>query len=279
MAETAEVVDTTATTAETTVDTAWQQAIPADYAKDKVWEPYKSKGLPDVLKTYADQAKLLGRSVQLPQKDATGKIVNLDEWRKTNLPKFQELGIVPSVPAAPTDYKFERPAAAEQLGWDTDAETHMRGVWHKANMSNDQVNAVVAGYAEWQERRLGMAEGFVKKTEDELKAEWGAEYDARLGASVRFVKTTGEKYGIPGLLATTGLGSHANVIRWVADLAKGSGEHTAMDSSTSTTGTTGDFERRHQEILVEMSKANPGSPRAAELQANLETLLKQRYPG
>lgn len=264
---------TTPDAAITTVDTSWQTSIPADYAKDKAWEPLKAKGLPDVLKGYAEAQRLVSSSIRLPGKDAKP-----DEVARVKA-KLAEAGLTTSAPAAPTDYKFDRPDAAEHLGWDEAAETHMRGVWHQAGLSNDQVKAVVNGYAEWQMKRLEMANGFADKTSGELKTEWGAEYDTRLGNAVRFLKTTGADLGIPDYFAMTGVGNDIRVVRYFDRLAtKYGGEHTAMDTGTQGT-TASDFDRKHQELLAEMGKANPGSPRAQELQANLEALLKQRYPG
>src|SRR3990172_1877842 len=86
-------------------DTTWQAAIPPDYAKDKAWEPLKSKGLPDVLKGYAEAQKLVSSSVRLPP--ANGTPADVAKWKAENGTKLG--GLFPSAPAAPTDYKFDRP--------------------------------------------------------------------------------------------------------------------------------------------------------------------------
>lgn len=274
MADETATIDAPATTPETPAapDTSWQQAIPTEYAKDKAWEPLKAKGLGDVLKGYAEAQKVVSSSIRLPAKDAPPAEVAKVKAR------LVEAGLMGAAPATPADYKFDRPKVAEQLGWDDGAEAMMRGVWHEAGLTNDQVVKLIDAYGKFGGQKLQNAEEHGKATKAELEQEWGAEYKDRVGGMFRMIDTTGQKYGISELLESTGLIMNANVVRWLADLAQGRGEHSAMD--TGTTGTTQtDFDRRHTELLNEMSKANPGSPRAKELDAALESLLKQRYPG
>lgn len=254
-------------------DTSWQAAIPPDYAKDKLWESYKNQPLSAVLKSHAETMKLRGRSIPLPPDGA--KPDDVAKWKTDNAAKLG--GLIPSAPATPADYKFDRPKVAEQLGWNDEAEQMMRGVWHKNGFTNDQVVALVQAYNEFGGKMLQSATEHGTKTKTELEAEWGAEYGPRIGNVFRLIDQTGEKYGISDLFESTGLIMHANVVRWLDDIAQSRGEHTVADITT--TGTTlSDFDRRHQELLAEMEKANPGSPRATQLQASLEALLKQRYP-
>jgi hypothetical protein len=256
-------------TPDTTVE--WQAHIPKEYSTDKVWEPHRSKPLGDLLKTHAEQAKLLGRSVQLPP--ANAKPEDLAKWKAANLPKLT--GIVSTAPESPDAYKFDRPEAALDLGWDEEAEKHMRAVWHKAGMSNEQVAAVVNGYAEWQGKRLEKAEGYYQETKTALETEWGADYGPRMGRAVRFMKETGEEFGIPELMRVTGLGNNPQVIKWAAKMAQTSVEHGAMSSVAGEDVSADEFMRRSGEIRAEMEKTNTGSQRMNQLQAELDGLYQR----
>ena len=269
--------DPSVVTMQTDRSVDWQTHIPQGYEKDKAFDAFRSKGLSDVLKSFAEGRKVIDSSVRLPGKDA--KPDDLAKWKADHGPKLAALGLWQQPPESPEAYKFDRPEAAIELGWDEDAEKAMRGVFHKAGMTNDQVKAVIAGYAEAQGVRLAKADAYFKETVAALQKEWGSEYEPRMGRAVRFIKETGGEYGISELMSLTGLGNNPNVIKWVNALASTGVEHGSFAGTASEAITPEDRNQRATEIRTQMQKTNAGSAAMKALEAELESLYRRGTAG
>ena len=166
-----------------TVD--WTGHIPAEYAKDKVWESLKGKPLADVLKNHADAQRYLGNVVALPKKDA--KPEEVAAWKKEAMGKLSQAGLLEAPPGKPEEYTIERPPIVAEMGWSDDREADFRKAAHQIGLTQTQVQALV----NWQAQDLGRlnqtVEAQLEQVTMELQTEWGANFDAKLGRAEQFV--------------------------------------------------------------------------------------------
>lgn len=166
-----------------TVD--WAGHIPPELAKEKMWDSLKGKPLADVLKNYADAQRYLGNVVALPKKDA--KPEEITAWKKETMGKLAQAGLLEAPPAKPEEYVIERPPIVAELGWSDDREADFRKAAHGIGLTQSQVQALV----NWQAQDLGRLSQDVEAQLEEatmaLQAEWGANFDAKLGRGEQFI--------------------------------------------------------------------------------------------
>lgn len=188
---------------EATLD--WTKHIPADYAKDKVWESVKGKPLADVLKNHAEAQRYLGNVISLPKKDA--KPEEVAAWRKEAMGKLTQAGLLEAPPEKPEAYQIERPPIVTEMGWSDDREGHFRTTAHALGLTQAQVQGLVAWQADDLTRGVQAAQQAIETATEELSSEWGANFDAKLGRAEQFlnayfppeVRTAIKKSGINNL--------------------------------------------------------------------------------
>lgn len=188
----------------------WRAGLPEDIRADKSLETFKD--IPDLAKSFIATKKMVGNATRIPGPDAKP-----EEWDTL----YNKLGR----PEAPDKYEFKRPEVPENVKYDEELETAFRGMAHKAGLSTRQAQAVLEQFTTFSQERLG---NFTKQMETgvgELKKEWGAKFDANVGAAARTVKELGGDE-IVALLNETGLGNHPAMIKFFAKL----GEATSEDS-------------------------------------------------
>lgn len=139
----------------------------------------------------------------------------LAEWRKEN-----------GIPEKPGDYLAELPDGLVVGDADKPVMQAFAEKMHGLNAPPSVVKEAVAWYfAERENQMAAQAEAdkaFQAKAEDELRAEWGAEYRVHQNAVKNYISTLPEEVGAT-LLAARGadgyrLGDNPHVVRWLANL-------------------------------------------------------------
>ena len=253
----------------------WPSAIPADLAKEPFWKEYASKPLPDLLRTFAEQKKYIGGSLRLPPKDA--KPEDVAKWKAEHLPKLREAGVLEAVPDAPTGYKVTRPETAADLGWDDTAEQGFLGVAQQAGLTQGQVDAVLGWYGqEFGGALVKDVQSQIQEGTKALQDAWGGNFEAFLGRAERFV----DQHFTPEtreMLKKSGIARDAAFIQDIFALAGQHVEAGLMRGQPSESYSAEDFAGRANTLRTELGRANPGSPRYAELETALADLYKRQY--
>jgi hypothetical protein len=190
----------------------WRDAVPEDYRR--VAEKFTSPA--DVVKSYAELERKLGRAVNLPGKDA-----NEDEREAF----YERLGRPPSA----NDYDIDLPdELAEAIHADEGARAQLDsflGHAHKAGLTNEQAQAAV----EWYLANLGdtslsqqqRMETNHATLEADLRREWGADYDSNIEYGRRALMAFGDPETLDRLEDVVGAPS---VVRMMARIGRRMGE-------------------------------------------------------
>jgi len=184
----------------------WSKHVPAEYAREKVWEPLKGKPLGDALKGYAEAQKFIGGSIKIPGKDAKP-----EEWDKY----YAKLGR----PEGADKYATNMPDLPEGFAWDEGQMKSFFETAHKAGLSTAQAQSLVDWYAADQKGVLKAGDEAIKAAEETLKGEWKAAYPRNLGLAKAAAKEIGGKELID-LLDQTGLGNHPVILKAFAKLGR-----------------------------------------------------------
>jgi len=172
----------------------WRASLPAEIANEKVFE-----GIRDVqtlAKNYVEQSKLVGRSIQLPQKP--------EDWPRV----WAKLGW----PETPEGYQLKPPALPEGLSWDEDTLGGLRTTAHKLGLTNAQVQGLLEWYGQNVMANVPMArDRQVQAAEEELRNVWRGAYEKNVAIATRAAKRLGGQKLID-VLERTGAGAIPEVV-------------------------------------------------------------------
>lgn len=254
MADETAVVDAPVSpTVVTTPSVDWQAHVPQEYAA--TFKPYEGKSLADVFKGYGEAAKLIGsrpQGIKVPGADA--KPEEVSAFRKA-------LG----VPDKPEEYQFTRPEVAASQGmWDDGAEKAFLADAHKAGLTQPQVQAIVGWYGNYLASIANGNQREAQAVMQELRREWGPNYDAKLGRANRAIQQYGGD-GLIDLFAGNGMARHPLVVKAFAAIADDLVEHGAMEHGGHTNVSAADAASKLTELRAELNKLPDGHPRRSEL--------------
>ena len=263
MAETTTEETTTATTAAATTTAAldWRAGLTGEFAplaQDKSLESFKGQDWtevgPSLAKAFVETKKMVGAkapALVVPGEGATPEQVAA--YRKAT-----------GVPDAPDGYSISWPEfppgealdEAAQGAWLTrmhqiGAPTHI--VQAFATLYGQHVNTLHNGY-----RREAEAAG------QELRRDWGANYDANLGRANRAIQQYGGD-ALVDLFAQNGMGRHPLVVRMFAKIGDDLVEHGAMAGDTVGRVTPEEAQERMKTLQADLLKVPHGSDQAKAL--------------
>ena len=167
---------------------AWTDVIPETASIEVEGKPISLREIPYVkeapdLETFVkrsyDAHREIGSRLQL--KVDKSKPEEVANWRKENLPKLYNAGVLEAPPAAPADYGITKPEGLHDgLTWSDERAGKFATVLHKYGASK----ALAAELLEIHREGLLGAQAALKTSYDEgvaaLKREHGAEYDAKV---------------------------------------------------------------------------------------------------
>lgn len=163
---------------------------------------YKFKDRDSALKSYLELEGKLGKSVEVPGKDATR-----EEWAKF----YHRIG--KTVPTAPDEY--EVPVE------DSELSKRLRAIAFEQGLTKEQAKAQASAIAEYEKEREKLLDQ--KYTEDAKKADrllrerFGAQYDVRMGDAKRAYETLFPEETRAKLRAS-GMSNDPNFISVMSDL-------------------------------------------------------------
>lgn len=236
----AEVDASPAPVAPDTREGDWRSHIPKEYAKEKVWDGFKNKPLPDVLKSYVEAQKMIGSSVRLPsEKDAP-------EVREKKLSEiYTKLG----KPESPDAYQLSTPKTLmPHVPWDENTTKWVASTAHKLNLNPQQATAL----AEEIGTALSKAPNpktSAKETEAALRQEWGdGVYTRNLTWAFRTLKDFGGDEAVQ-LMESTGLGNDPRVIKLFANIGKELAEANVIRKEVDGVNSSGDAQTEIKRVL------------------------------
>ena len=263
MAETTTEETTTSTTAAATTTAAldWRAGLIGEFAplaQDKSLESFKGQDWtevgPSLAKAFVETKKMVGAkapALVVPGEGATPEQVAA--YRKAT-----------GVPDAPDGYSISWPEfppgealdEAAQTAWLTrmhqiGAPTHI--VQAFATLYGQHVNMLHNGY-----RREAEAAG------QELRRDWGPNYDANLGPANRAIQQYGGD-ALVDLFAQNGMGRHPLVVRTFSQIGQDLVEHGAMPGDTVGRVTPEEAQERMKTLQADLLKVPHGSDQAKAL--------------
>ena len=239
----------------------WRAGLTGDFAplaQEKTLEKYQGKDWseagPHLAKALVEATKLIGAkapALVVPGEGATPEQVTA--YRKAT-----------GVPDAPDGYSISWPEfppgealdKAAQTAWLTrmhqiGAPTHI--VQAFATLYGQHVNTLHNGY-----RREAEAAG------QELRRDWGPNYDANLGRANRAIQQYGGD-ALVDLFAQNGMGRHPLVVRTFSEIGKELVEHGAMAGDTVGRVTPEEAQERMKTLQADLLKVPHGSDQAKAL--------------
>jgi hypothetical protein len=218
----------------------WRSQIPKEYAREKVWDGFKNKPLPDVLKSYVEAQKLIGSSVRLPgEKDAP-------EIREKKLAEvYTRLG----KPESPEAYQLSAPKTLmPHVPWSDESTSWVAKTAHKLNL-NPQQAQVLADEIGTALSKAPNPKAAAKDTEATLRQEWGdGVYTRNLTWAFRTLKDFGGDEAVQ-LMETTGLGNDPRVIKLFANIGKELAEANVIRKEIDGVNSSGDAQSEIKRIL------------------------------
>jgi len=199
------------------------------------------KGIPDLVRSYAELEKKQSQAVSVPNEKAT-------EEEKVRYRKA--IG----VPEKPEDYKLEKAELPEGLLIDEAMQKDFLQIVHTAELNDTQVNTIHQWYMKTIGEQFVNAQKIVKATEKEtvdyLRQKHGVGYDAEMSYMERGFNLIRTPH-ISVLLAKSGIGNDPEFIEKCIELGKRVKEHEFVDGSRGEhleTGTVG--QRSDEEIAA-----------------------------
>lgn len=155
----------------------WFAHVPKEYANEKLWEPIKTKPLPEVLKGYAEAQKLIGGSIRIPGDKATE-----EDWNKF----YAKLGR----PEKPEDYKIDSSAIPDEYR-DESFEAGFRQAAHKLGLSAKQAEQLADWYNQTAIARVNEVRQAYREQLNGLLEEWGGAAKRNIAIAKRAVEHLG----------------------------------------------------------------------------------------
>lgn len=238
---------------------AWHATLPAELRESPTLQQYKS--LHDAAKGLVEKDRLIGRSIQLPQK---GLDEDAEGWGRV----FEKLGR----PADPKGYELDLPELPEGWEWSPDVLQSFYEEAHAAGLTKAQAQRILNLEARrshnTHNEQAGAAARMALEMEKTLNREFGADAPRVQDAARRAIELTQQ-----GVFAGPEVGQRAwqklqeahldkdpDVVRWLAEVHARTGEDRFEDGTPMpTTGNTMDhLQARSKELTDKKFAAHNG---------------------
>jgi hypothetical protein len=175
------------------------------------------KGIPDLVKFYADAEAAKGKAIVVPSEGAP----------KEELAAYlKAIG----VPEKPEDYKLDKPELPDGSGLDLAWDKKMREAAHKLNLSQGQYEALYKEYFTSLAGAMRIVKTTMQQAHAELRKELGADYEAAMTFKTRAVKKWLPE-DVAMLFEKTGIGNHPSVIKMFSAMGKAMSDHVFAEGS------------------------------------------------
>tara|TARA_R100001082_G_scaffold111005_2_gene92835 strand:- start:130 stop:972 length:843 start_codon:yes stop_codon:yes gene_type:complete len=195
----------------------WRDTLPEELRNDPTLQNYKD--VESLAKTVVHQQKMIGNRIPIPK----------TEEEKAEL--YNKLGR----PEEPSKYEVSVPEDYQQY-FREESMNEFRNVAHKIGLNNEQVKALmdfqvneINQQSQGYESSMAMQR---EEAEQNLKQEWGYDYDKNVQAALRAVSVYGDEQ-VQELLNTE-LGNNPALIKMFARLGKEVTEDMAQNTQNNT---------------------------------------------
>ncbi len=205
-----------------------QQPSPVDWTPyvpkgaEKVFEPYKGKGIDDIFNSFVEAQRAMGGSIRLPKPDAKP-----EDRAKAMQDIYRKLG----APESPDKYDLgELPTVGERFQWDDNRLNTAKSELHKLGLTNDQAKGVLGLFANELKQFYPDPVAQAHESKAKLVEEYGSEqlFNRNLTFASQAVKEFGGEE-LAGWLEQTGLGNHPAFIKMMAKIGRELVEHGATE--------------------------------------------------
>ena len=196
----------------------WRAGLPEELRAEKSLESFKD--IASLAKSYIETKRMVGQRQDVPKpptKESTPEQVAA--WRKA-------LG-VPDTPAGYLSAGVVRPESAAGE-WDEQAESAFFGVMHNLHAPPAVVNAAMQFYAKMESDKVATLTREAQAVAQELRREWGPNYDANYGRVRRLFSDYGDEQ-VEALFDRNGTGRDPVAIKFFSKLANDLVETGAMN--------------------------------------------------
>jgi hypothetical protein len=213
-------------------DFNWREQIPEQYRNEAMFSEEQVKDFPSLIDQFANSQRLLGDSIRIPGENADADTINRfnEKLSKVNgitrIPgmeadeqELKEFYSKLGVPEEPSNYEFYTPAdddIPEGIELDTHLNEPFGQVAHQLNLTPNQVK----GISKWfTENSIAEAKSKLDRnnsTVEELKKEYGNDYESRLSLATDVVEKFGTKYALEDLKGE--IGNHPGLAMMLADI-------------------------------------------------------------
>lgn len=248
-------VDATPTTTATTTPVDWRAGLTGDFAplaQEKSLESFKGKDWtevgPHLAKAFLETKKLVGAkppAIKIP--DASSTPEETASYRKA-------IG----VPETADGYSVTLPEMPPGEEWDDAARGTFLARMHEVGAPPHIVQAIATWYGTYLNQ---MHAGFRRESDaaaQELRRDWGPNYDANLGRANRAIQQYGGD-ALVDLFAQNGMGRHPLVVRVFSKIGHDLVEAGAMPGDTVGRLTPDDAQERLKTLQVDLAKTSYGS--------------------
>ena len=223
---TADVKGTTSSTqgAASELPHAWMNGLTTEQKADADLIKSLSKferGIPDIVKSYAELEKKAGQAIVVPNEKATEE--EKAAYRKA-------IG----VPEKPEDYKLEPVTLPEGLTVDLAMQKAFLQIAHAADLNPNQVNTINQWYMKVIGEQIVDAQKVIKTTKAEAEAAIDKKYKLDSAAAKGYMERAFARYATPALAAKfvkTGLDNDPETIEMFINIGRDMGDHVFVDGS------------------------------------------------
>ena len=221
-------------------------------------------------KAFVDTKKMVGQRALKPL-SATSSAEEVAAYRKA----FN----IPDDPAGYFSVGVSRPEIAAGDGWDTAAEGEFLKAMHAAHASPQTVQAALNFYGSMEAQKQQANVREAQAASQELRREWGPNYDANLGRANRAIQEFGGN-DLVERFTSTGAGRDPIVVKAFAKIGNALVESGAMSTEGLAGSTTPDEARKRiTDLRAEMAKLPEGHPRTKDMIDEVLALTKVAHRG
>jgi hypothetical protein len=199
----------------------WRSTLPDNLRAHTALTPIKN--VQELAKSFVHAQELVGKKgVILPTDEA-----DQEGWSVVN----KALG----VPELADDYKFPELELPEGMTLDEDMQKWFRQAAHKAGMPQRAVDKLYKDYADRQVAQLTSYKKQMEErrgsAEQQLRQEWGKDFDNRLAGAQRLLRTFGDEQLVQ-YMDQSGYGNDPALIRLLSNIAGKLGNDVLVEGSS-----------------------------------------------
>lgn len=189
---------TQATSTTSGAPTDWRATLPEELRGEKSFEKFKS--VPEVAKSYLELQKSMGNAIRIPKADAKP-----EEWDTY----YSKIGR----PESPDKYELKHPEADKGGKYDEALEKEVRAHAHANGLTTVQAQKELDWINGRSTQQLSAFRTSLEEGVANLKKEWGADFDKKIGPAAASIKEFGGDDFVK-VLDESGLGNHPMLIKY-----------------------------------------------------------------